>query len=62
VSYLITNPFPRRQVQVSTRDMVGHAVRALGGTEKEIYFPGDLTKAVDLMLRNAMESRTPPSQ
>jgi hypothetical protein len=62
VSYLITNPFPRRQVQVSTRDMVGHAVRALGGTEKEIYFPGDLAKAVDLMLRNAMESRTPPSQ
>lgn len=62
VSYLITNPFPRRLRQLISRDMVGHAVKAMGGTEKEIMFPGDLAKAVDRILSNAMESRTAASQ
>ncbi len=61
VAYLVTNPFRWRSPL--NRDVIGHAVKALGGAEKDIRLPGDLTKAINEMVRDSMRSvETPATQ
>jgi hypothetical protein len=58
VAYLVTNPFRWRSPL--NRDVIGHAVKALGGAEKEIRLPADLTKAVQQMVRESMRQVEAP--
>lgn len=52
VVYLVTNPFRWRTPL--NRDVIGHAVKALGGAEKEIRLPADLTKALNQAVRESL--------
>ncbi|MCW5964987.1 MAG: hypothetical protein KIT83_13185 [Bryobacterales bacterium] len=59
VAYLVTNPFRWRSPV--NRDVIGHAVKALGGAERDIRLPGDLTKAVNQMVRDSMRNVEAPA-
>ncbi len=59
VAYLVTNPFRWRSPL--NRDVIGHAVKALGGAEKEIRLPADLTKAVQQVVRESMRNVAMPA-
>jgi hypothetical protein len=52
VAYLVTNPF--RWKGPLSRDVIGHAVRALGGMEKDIRLPGDLPKAINQVVSESL--------
>lgn len=68
VTYLVTNPFPIRSREPLSRDVVGHAVKALGGGEKSIRVPADLARAVNQVIDEAVRtagaaaSRDSPAQ
>jgi|GEM_PF-2630778 len=53
VQYLVTNPYRWRGP--SDRDVIGHAVKTLGGNERDIRLPEDVSKAVDSALQAALK-------
>lgn len=59
VSYLVTNPFRWRSPL--NRDVIGHAVKALGGSERDIRLPADLPRTVNQLVRESLRGADSPA-
>lgn len=59
VTYLVTNPFRWRSPL--SRDVIGHAVKALGGNERDIRLPEDLPRTVNQLVKDSFRPGEHPA-